>query len=165
MARSSYTKSSDTHAGSEHGPWQVCALHACGCVLLTVAFFLALNFLIESFLIGSFLLRRPPPPSLPILSMCCLAVRVSAHSVRWRFDLAAAAFNAKAFVLDGEEGKDPDSEDTESDHEEDEQKDKLDIMKERQFGVRKSARRRTAANTFGFQINSSQIAVTSNSEA
>jgi len=75
-------------------------------------------------------------------------------------------FVAKAFVPAGEEGQEDDYQaEEESDHEEDESKDELDIMKERQFGTRKSVRKRSQASAFGFQLNSSQIALTSDSEA
>jgi DDE superfamily endonuclease len=52
-----------------------------------------------------------------------------------------------------------------SSEEEDEDKDELDIMKERQFGRRKSERKRGVAKAFGFQLNSQQIAMSEDSEA
>ena len=51
---------------------------------------------------------------------------------------------------EGEEGKDDEYDTEESDHEEDESKDELDIMKERQFGTRKSARKRAQASALAF---------------
>ena len=48
--------------------------------------------------------------------------------------------------------------------EEDEEKDELDIMKARQFGTRKSTRKRAAARKFGFLLNSQCIAMTEDSE-
>ncbi len=53
-------------------------------------------------------------------------------------------------------------EEKESDHDENEDRDELNIMKECQFGTRKSARKASAC---GFQLNSSQLALTSDSDA
>jgi len=100
---------------------------------------------------------------------CCVSL-FDVHDQAKRVAVVEAAsrdeFVAKAFVPDGEEGKEDDCQaEAESDHEEDEGKDELDIMKERQFGIRKSARKRAQASAFGFQLNSSQLALTSDSEA
>jgi hypothetical protein len=53
----------------------------------------------------------------------------------------------------------------ESGSESDEEGDELDVMKQRQFGTRKSDRKRKEISNFGYQINSEQIAFTSSSEA
>jgi len=99
---------------------------------------------------------------------CCVSL-FDVHDQVKRMAVVEAAsrdeFEAKAFVPEGEEGKEDDYDTEESDHEEDEEKDELDIMKERQFGTRKSARKRAQASAFGFQLNSSQLAFTSDSEA
>ena len=100
---------------------------------------------------------------------CCVSL-FDVHDQVKRVAVVEAAsrdeFVAKAFVPEGEEGKEDDYQaEEESDHEEDESKDELDIMKERQFGTRKSARKRAQVSAFGFQLNSSQIALTSDSEA
>lgn len=57
------------------------------------------------------------------------------------------------------EGTEQEEEDDESDHDEDEEKDELDVMKERRFGSRKSERKRTQTTLYGYQFNSSQVAV------
>jgi hypothetical protein len=49
--------------------------------------------------------------------------------------------------------------------EEDDEKDVLDVMKERAFGSRKSDRKRTRPTTTGYMFNSSQIAMSEDSEA
>jgi hypothetical protein len=99
---------------------------------------------------------------------CCVSL-FDVHDQAKRVTVVEAAsrdeFVAKAFVPEGEEGKEDDYDTEESDHEEDEEKDELDVMKERQFGTRKSARKRAQASAFGFQLNSSQLALTSDSEA
>jgi hypothetical protein len=55
--------------------------------------------------------------------------------------------------------------DESSSSEEDEDKDVLDVMKERQFGARKGTRKRGAAKAFGFQVNSQQLALSEDSDA
>jgi len=101
---------------------------------------------------------------------CCISL-FDVHDQAKRIAVVEAAsrdeFVAKAFVPEGEElqGKENEYDTEESDHEEDGSKDELDIMKERQYGTRKSARKRAQASAFGFQLNSSQIALTSDSEA
>ena len=55
--------------------------------------------------------------------------------------------------------------DTDSDHEENETKDVLDIMKERQFGTRRGERKRKQASMFGYVVNSQQLAYSGDSEA
>ncbi len=51
----------------------------------------------------------------------------------------------------------------ESDHEEDSQDDELDLSAPRAFG-KQSARTRTPTTQFGYQIDTSQIAMTEDSE-
>jgi hypothetical protein len=50
-----------------------------------------------------------------------------------------------------------------SEDEEDEDKDELDVLKERQYGSRKSERKRAAPKNFGFLINTQQIALSEDS--
>ena len=64
-------------------------------------------------------------------------------------------------IPDGEEDSEADEE---SDHEEDEEKDELDVLKERQYGTRKSARKRAPPRSFGHCLVSSQIEFSSDSE-
>jgi hypothetical protein len=63
-----------------------------------------------------------------------------------------------------EESEQDGADQSSSSEEEDEEKDALDIMKARQYGSRKSTRKRAAAQNFGFQINSQQIALTDDSD-
>ena len=69
-----------------------------------------------------------------------------------------------SFVPDEQED---DDEDVESDHEEDEEKHVLLIdikfMKERQFGSRKSERKRTQTQLSSYMLNSQQIALSEDS--
>jgi hypothetical protein len=51
------------------------------------------------------------------------------------------------------------------DESEDDEKDELDVMKTRVFGTRRSNRKRSAFASFGFQLNSQQIAMSEDSEA
>jgi hypothetical protein len=53
---------------------------------------------------------------------------------------------------------------SDEEEEEDEEKDVLDIMKERQFGTRKSERKRTQPSAAGYMLNSSQIAISDDSD-
>jgi hypothetical protein len=69
----------------------------------------------------------------------------------------------RAFVPEESE-QDGDYQSSSSEEEEDEEKDELDVMKERQFGTRKSTRKRAAAQKFGFQLNSQQIVMTEDSD-
>jgi len=77
-------------------------------------------------------------------------------------DVALQQLEAKAFIPAGDEEVE---EANESEHDEDEQKDELDILKERQFGSRKSARKRQQAHAFGHQLVSSQIQIDSDSDS
>ena len=65
-------------------------------------------------------------------------------------------------------GKDNNVEDVQqssSDEESDDEKDVLDVMKERQYGPRRSNRKRTQPPVTGYLLNSSQIALSEDSEA
>jgi hypothetical protein len=53
----------------------------------------------------------------------------------------------------------------ESNGESDDEKDVLDLMKERQYGQRKGTRKRTQTALSGYVLNSSQIAMSEDSEA
>jgi len=53
----------------------------------------------------------------------------------------------------------------EEEGEEDDEKDVLDIMKERQYGARKSDRKRTTSKAFGYQISTSQIPLSEDSDS
>lgn len=53
----------------------------------------------------------------------------------------------------------------ESESEEEEQKDELDVMKERQYGSRKSTRKRSQVSVSGYMLNSSQIHLTEDSDS
>jgi hypothetical protein len=67
----------------------------------------------------------------------------------------------RAFVPEEEEKEENYSS---SSSDEDDEKDVLDVMKERQYGVRRSTRQRAAAKNFGFQLNSQCIAMTDDSD-
>jgi hypothetical protein len=51
------------------------------------------------------------------------------------------------------------------DQEDEDEKDVLDSMKERQYGTRKSDRKRSQPTLHGYQISSSQIALSGDSDA
>ena len=57
------------------------------------------------------------------------------------------------------------AQESDSDNEEDKTKDVLDILKERQFGARKSEQKRSQAMMFGYVVNSQQVAYSGDSEA
>jgi hypothetical protein len=61
------------------------------------------------------------------------------------------------------EEEEHEAEDKPSEDEEDDDKDELDVMKERQYGSRKSDRKRAAPKSFGYQIGSQQIALSEDS--
>ena len=63
------------------------------------------------------------------------------------------------------EVEDESAQESDSDNEEDEVKDVLDILKERQFGARKSDRKRTQTSMSGYVVNSQQVAYRGDSEA
>src|ERR1700731_1312560 len=93
---------------------------------------------------------------------CCVSLFnvLDAELRRQAVDEAARGeIEAAGFVP---EEKEEESESEESEHEEDEDKDELDVMKERQYGNRKSERKREAPN-FGYQISSSQVALSGDS--
>ena len=75
-------------------------------------------------------------------------------------EAARGEIEAAAFIPAEEEQE---AEDEPSEDEEDEDKDELDVMKQRQYGSRKSDRKRAAPKNFGFQINSQQIALSEDS--
>jgi hypothetical protein len=64
-----------------------------------------------------------------------------------------------------EEGDDDEGLNGESDHEEDEEKDVLDVDKEIRFGNRRGNRKRAQQQLYGYMLNSSQIAMSGDSEA
>lgn len=96
---------------------------------------------------------------------CCVSLfdvldpakRVQAVEESARGEIEAAAF------IPAEEEQEVEAEDELTDDEEDEEKDELDVMKERQYGSRKSDRKRAAPKNFGFQISSQQIALSEDS--
>lgn len=70
------------------------------------------------------------------------------------------------FVPEEEEGTTPSDCDSESDFDDiDDIKDVLDVMKQRQYGTRKSERKRPQTALFGYTLNSQQIAMTDDSES
>jgi hypothetical protein len=69
----------------------------------------------------------------------------------------------RAFVPEESE-PDGDGYHSSSSEDEDEKKDELDVMKERQYGTRKSTRKRAAAQNLGYMLNSQQIALTEDSD-
>lgn len=66
-----------------------------------------------------------------------------------------------SLVPEGEEAGDAGSD---SEHESDDEKDVLDVMKQRQFGERKSDRKRKQPKLSGYFINSQQVAMTDDSD-
>jgi DNA segregation ATPase FtsK/SpoIIIE-like protein len=70
--------------------------------------------------------------------------------------VAKGELEAKGFVPEGKEEKEEENEE-ESEHEEDEEKDVLDVMKERQYGTRKSTRKRTQPTLHGYRLSSAQM--------
>jgi hypothetical protein len=75
-------------------------------------------------------------------------------------EAARGEIEAAAFIPAEQEQE---AEDEPSEDEEDEDKDELDALKERQYGSRKSERKRAAPKNFGFLINSQQIALSEDS--
>jgi hypothetical protein len=73
-----------------------------------------------------------------------------------RGEIEAAAFIPAEEEVDSVSDSEPDDED-------DEDKDELDVLKERQYGSRKSDRKRVAPSNFGYQINTQQIAMSEDS--
>jgi hypothetical protein len=53
--------------------------------------------------------------------------------------------------------------DDEEDEDKESESDELDVMKERQYGSRKSDRKRAAPKNFGYQISSQQIELSEDS--
>lgn len=75
-------------------------------------------------------------------------------------EAARGEFEAAAFIPAEEEQQ---ADDVASSDDEDEEKDELDVMKERQYGSRRSDRKRAAPKNFGYQVNSQQIALSEDS--
>jgi hypothetical protein len=67
--------------------------------------------------------------------------------------LALIGFGARGFIPEGKE----DEVDEESESDSDEEKDVLDVMKERRFGTRKSERKRKEIERTGFFLGSNQV--------
>ena len=98
---------------------------------------------------------------------CCLSlfnvldVTKRAQAVE---EAARGEIDAAAYIPEGEEEHADDDDSEHSNDEDDEEKDELDVMKERQYGSRRSERKRAASATFGYQLSSSQIAMSEDSE-
>jgi hypothetical protein len=96
---------------------------------------------------------------------CCVSLfnvldaskRAQAVEESARGEIEAAAF------IPVEEEQDSEADNDSSDDEDDEDKDELDVMKERQYGSRKSDRKRAAQKNFGYQISSQHIALSEDS--
>ena len=71
------------------------------------------------------------------------------------------------FIPEQEEGALSGGESDSDSHDEDEDpaKDVLDVMKERQYGTRRSERKRSQTALFGYALNSQQIDMTDDSDA
>jgi hypothetical protein len=94
---------------------------------------------------------------------CCVSL-FNVHDVVKRLQVVeevALKELESVFVPDAEESE----EQAASESEEDEEKDELDVMKQRQYGSRKSARQRSQASVSGYMLNSSQIALTEDSDS
>ena len=85
------------------------------------------------------------------------------HNPQLRTDALAAVVDHKLEMTHTPDGIEQDAE-SESDHEEDSEADELDITQQRVFGVR-GARLRTQTAQFGYQIATSQIAMTEDSDS
>lgn len=96
---------------------------------------------------------------------CCLSL-FDVHDQTKRLqaveEVAKDELDRALVPLQSEQDGDYSSSDEED---EDEEKDELDIMKERQFGSRKSDRKRAVPKPFGYQLNSQQVALSEDSEA
>lgn len=96
---------------------------------------------------------------------CCLSL-FNVHDVAKRVQvLEEVAKNEldRAFVPEETEQDGNLSSSSDDDDDDDDEKDVLDVMKARQYGSRKSTRKRAAAQKFGFQLNSQCIAMTDDS--
>lgn len=95
---------------------------------------------------------------------CCVSL-FNVFDVNKRIQVVAEdardEFEAATFIPAETE---QDAEEESSGDEEDEEKDELDVMKERQYGSRKSERKRAAPSFFGYQISSQQIAMSEDSD-
>jgi DDE superfamily endonuclease len=104
----------------------------------------------------------------------CCSVLYNVHDIAKRIQVVEAVAKGELdgnFVPKRGNGSEATREDIqalqsdESGSESDEDGDELDVLKVRQFGTRKSERKRKDAPIFGYQINSQQMAFTSGSEA
>jgi len=99
---------------------------------------------------------------------CCISlynVLDAAKRMATVEEAARGELNAQAFVPQESEDADADveAEDEWDGEDEIEQQDELDLMKARQYGARKSERKRAAPKPFGYTVNSSQIALSEDS--
>jgi len=95
---------------------------------------------------------------------CCVSlfnVHDAAKRVQAVEEAARGEIEATAFIPTEEEMET--EEQPSDDDEEDEEKDELDVMKERQYGSRKSERKRAAPENFGYQLSSQHIALSEDS--
>jgi hypothetical protein len=94
---------------------------------------------------------------------CCISL-FNVHDAAKRALVVEAAAKGEfesTFVPDKSEDVDSGSDG----EEEDEEKDVLDVMKERQYGKRKIDRKRSQPSAAGYMLSSSQIALSEDSEA
>lgn len=98
---------------------------------------------------------------------CCVSLFNVMDPIKRMEAVAAVARQEleQAHVPAEEELQEDDEESDDTGDEEDEDEDELDLTQERQFGSRKSDRQRTQAAAFGFQLDSSAIAMTEDSES
>jgi hypothetical protein len=83
------------------------------------------------------------------------------QAARGEFEAVFVPKKKKELDMDDELEEPADSSDEESDDE----RDVLDVMKERQYGTRRSTRKRGQTAVSGYMLNSSQIALSEDSEA
>lgn len=96
---------------------------------------------------------------------CCLSL-FNVHDQVKRLQAVEEVAKAELDRALVPEGDEPDGDYSSSEEEEeDEEKDELDVMKERQFGTRRSERKRNSVKAFGYQLNSQQVALSEDSEA
>jgi hypothetical protein len=92
---------------------------------------------------------------------CCLSL-YDVNDPKKRSQSLVAVISKKLELAHVPDENDQDAE-SESDHEEDEEQDQLDVTKPRVFG-KQGTRNRAPAQQFGYQITSSQLAMTEDSE-
>ena len=94
---------------------------------------------------------------------CCVSLFNVLDPVKRQQVVEEVALNKidGSLVPEGEEAGDAGSD---SEHESDDEKDVLDVMKQRQFGERKSDRKRKQPKLSGYFINSQQVAMTDDSD-